>query len=342
MSLMTRYRQIPFRTRRLLHRCAIVGILLLAVASLVFGYWMIWLQRFVIYTRDGAVLDMDLDPTMQAGEPVKDPVLPEVGFEYLDEDESLDKDAELTQLKGYYITSNDLMDIPAVTERLKILPKGTPVMVEVKGTTGNFFYNSRLSDNRSGSIDAAAMDELIEFMNKRGLYTIATFPALRDYNYGLHHVEDGLPEPGGWLWMDNGAYWLNPGSQGTVSYLVSIITELRELGFDEVVLDDFYFPDSSSYVFKGNKDETLANTAQTLVTTCGTDRFAVSFVSRGKLPLPEGRSRLYLEKVAASRVEQVAVDSGLLMPQVQLVFITDIHDTRFDAYGVLRPIDSAF
>lgn len=343
MSLLTRYRQLPYRTRRLLGRGAIVAVLLFLVALLVWGCWMIWLQRFVIYTRDGASLDMEANPTLSAGVSAEKPAAPGITFEYLDEDDALGADTELKQLAGYYVSSEDLKDIPALKEALKKLPRGTPVMLEVKSIGGNFYYTSTVAEYRSDSVDITAMDELIEFMDESGLYAIATLPALRDYNYGLHHVPDGLPTTGGWLWMDSsGCYWLNPTSQGTISFLVNIITELRTLGFDEVVLNDFYFPDSSGYVFKGDKTEALTTAAKTLVTTCATDRFAVSFVCDADFTLPQGRCRMYRRNVAASRVEQIAADCGLENPQVHLVFLTDIHDTRFDAYGVLRPIDSVY
>ena len=343
MTLMMRYRQLPYRTRVALRRGLIGFGLLLAVLVLIWGCWMIWLQRFVIYTRDGAKLDMSMNPSLPVGQSAQKPAPLDIPVEFLDGDEDLGKDTELKQLKGYYVSTADLKDIPKLKEALKTLPKGTPVMFEVKSIGGNFYYSSTVAEFRSDALDITAMDELLEFIDKSGLYTIAYLPALRDYNYGLYHVPDGLPTTGGWLWMDSaGCYWLNPASQGTVTFLVNIITELRDLGFDEVVLYDYYFPDSTGYVYSGNKTEALENTAKTLVTTCATDRFAVSFVCDTEFTLPEGRCRMYLRDVAASRVEQIAQDCGLESPVTHLVFLTDIHDTRFDAYGVLRPIDSVY
>jgi hypothetical protein len=339
MKLFSRFGQIPYRTRRLLRRLAIAAGILLAVGLLIWCCWMVWLQRYVIYTRDGAFLDFGMNPTLPTGQPAVKPATPDLEFEYLDEEHTVGTDTELKQLAGYYISAKDLTDIPAVKERLKGLPRGTPVMVEVKNITGNFYYSSTVGETRPSSIDTAAMDELIEYLDKSGLYTIAYLPALRDYQYGLHHVPDGLPTSGGWLWMDSaGCYWLNPSSQGTVSYLVRIISELQNLGFNEVVLYDFYFPDTSSIVFKADKKEALTTAAKTLVTTCATDTFAVSFVCESDFQLPQGRCRMYKKNIAASQVENVAQNSGLETPLSHLVFLTDIHDTRFDAYGVLRPL----
>lgn len=117
-----------------------------------------------------------------------------------------------------------------------------------------------------------------------------------------------------------------------------IISELQSLGFHEVVLCDFYFPDTSSIVFRGDKQEALTTAAKTLVTTCATETFAVSFVCETDFQFPQGRCRMYKRNVAASQVENVAQNSSLEDPLTHLVFLTDIHDTRFDAYGVLRPL----
>ena len=101
---------------------------------------------------------------------------------------------------------------------------------------------------------------------------------------------------------------------------------------------DFRFPDTSGIVFSGDKTEALTGAAKTLVTTCATDRFAVSFVVEMPFQLPVGRCRMYKQNVPAAQVEQIAQESGLETPLTHLVFLTDVHDTRFDAYSVLRPL----
>lgn len=335
---------IPYRTRRTLQRTAVILLVLAVVLSMLWGFWILWLQRYVIYTRDeGAKLDFSLNPQLAAGEPVVEPEVPEVSIYYNEGENAINTNKELTQLQGYYITAEDLSgDMDEIKSQVRSLPAGTPVMVEVKSITGNFFYSSAVADYRSGSVDAEKMDELLSFLDRSGMYTLAYLPALRDYNYGLHHVSDGLPTAGGYLWIDDDScYWLNPSSQGTISYLVQIINELKELGFDEVVLYDFYFPKTDSIVFKADKTEALSSAARTLVTTCATDYFAVSFVMDTDFTLPEGRCRMYKRDVSAAEAAGIAGASGLADPAVRLVFLTENHDTRFDSYSVLRPLSAA-
>lgn len=336
---------LPYRTRRTLARILSVVLSLILVTAVVWGCWFLWLNRYVVYTRDeGAHLDFDLPAEIPDGEVAVPPTQGEAPpIYYNNGEEAINTSTELAKLTGYYADTAALREnIGAVRSQVEALPAGTAVLVDVKSIYGSFYYSSSVSTSRSSSIDTAAMDSLIAYLKSSSLYTIARIPALRDYEYGLNHVPDGLPTAGGYLWVDDdGCYWLNPASQGTVSYIVQIVTELKALGFDEVVLSDFYFPETDSIVFSGDKPETLSAAAKSLVTTCATDRFAVSFVGSEGFTLPEGRSRMFLEGVAASDAANRAQQSGITDTDIRLVFLTDVHDTRFDVFSVLRPLSAA-
>lgn len=335
---------IPYRTRQTIKRVALAALAVLLIVAVLLTVWFVWLKRYVIYTQDGAKLDFSLGafaPGQVAVEPEQKET---VSIYYNEGDNAVDTSTELTQMTGYYIEAEALKeDITAVMAQVQQLSAGTPVMVDVKTIYGSFYYSSNVCDQRVSAVDTQQMDALIAQLNSKDVYAIARLPALRDYYYGLHHVPDGLPLPGGYLWMDDDScYWLDPTSEGTVTYLVQIVTELKNLGFDEVVFYDFRFPDTQSIVFEADRDEALKTTAETLVKTCANDRFAVSFVgSDAAFPLPEGRSRLYLEHAVAADAASIAAQTGLPDPQIRLVFLTENHDTRFDAYSVLRPLSAA-
>lgn len=336
---------ISYRTRRNWQRFGVIALVVILVSTAVWLCWFMWLERFVVYTRDrGAVLDMTMDPHIAEGEVALPPEIDEVSVYYNEGDNAINTSKELTQLIGYYADAAALADIAAVEEYAAKLPTGTPVMLDVKDAKGRFFYSSGVSGERSGSIDALAMDALIEKLDNKGMYLIARLPALRDYSFGLNHTENGLfVSSGAYLWADDDyCYWLDPTKQGTVTYLVEIVTELKNLGFDEVVFDEYRFPDTDNLKFSGDRLEALNSTAKTLVTTCTTSSFALSFVSGDTgFAVPEGRSRLYVEGAAAAQAAGIAAASGVADPTIYLVFLTEVHDTRFDAYSVLRPIDSA-
>lgn len=334
-----------YRTRQTLKRVAVAILLILLVLSIALVFWFMWLERFVVYTSEGdAILDLSLSATFAPGEEAVAPTEgPTVPIYYNDGENVIITTTELTQMQGYYIDEEALKDIAAVRSQLQDLPAGTPVMLDVKSIYGNFYYSSEVSSRRNGDLSIVAVDELISYLTSSNLYVIARMPALRDYYYGLNNVPDGLPTAGGYLWMDSDyCYWLDPTSEGTVTYLMQIITELRGLGFDEVVLYDFYFPATNDIVFTGDKTQALSDTAALLVKNCATASFAVSFTGQtASFPLPEGRCRLYIQDAAAADAVAIAQESGLADPAVYLVFITEFHDTRFDAYSVLRPLSAA-
>lgn len=125
-------------------------------------------------------------------------------------------------------------------------------------------------------------------------------------------------------------------------YLVQIVTELKNMGFDEVVFDEFRFPDTKDLKFSGDRSAAISTAAKTLLDSCGDDRFAVSFVGGMEgFILPQGRSRLYIKEALAADAAGIAANSGVADPAINLVFQTEFHDTRFNAYSVLRPIESA-
>lgn len=334
---------IPYRTQRVLKRIA-VGLLPIMVLALVAGLcWYIWAQRYVVYTADGkAILDFDL-PQLSAGQAPEKPSEPDVTIRY-DSGASELEATELTQMTGYYVEPEALKDLDTVKAQIQALPSGTPVMIDVKSIYGAFYYSSAVSDTRSTQVDVQKMDELIAWMGKQNIYAIARFPALRDYTYGLNHVSDGVHHSsGGYLYQDDdGCYWLHPASQGTLSYLTQIIIELRNLGFDEVVLEDFCFPQNTDKIkVDGDRKELLTTAAAELLKVCATNRFALSFVKTEDFTPPTGRSRLYITGKDAAEAAQVAADSGVADPAINLVFLTELHDTRFNVYSVMRPLSGA-
>ena len=337
--------KIPYRTRQNLIRAALILLIIAIVAAAAWLCWFVWLQRYVIYTRDeGAIIDKNLPAQIQDGEVAQKPTEETISIYYNEGENAINTSKELLQMVGYYADAAALSDIPAVSQQAKLLETGTAVMLDVKDAKGRFFYSSAVSPERSSLVDIQAMDELIQQLDKKGLYLIARLPALRDYSFGLSHTENGLfVSSGAYLWADDDyCYWLDPSKEGTVTYLVQIVTELKNLGFDEVVFDDYLFPDTEDLKFSGDRAQALNDTAKTLVSTCATNSFAVSFIAEAEgFTIPSGRSRLYVENATAAQAAGIAAASGVADPAIYLVFLTEFHDTRFDVYSVLRPLESA-
>ncbi len=345
---------IPYRTRRAFKRLTTVLLALALVTVFVLICWLLWLDRFIVYTKDGAFLDFSQDNKLMSGQlagPAEQK--PTVPIHFGDDDVAVT--TQLQQMIGYYIAADDLsasqnsrnpqeesaQKIDTLIAKIRKLPAGTPVMLEVKNIKGRFFYDSSVGSQRYSLINTQKVDELISVINQQNLYLIAQLPAFRDYYYGLNNVPHGLHHSSGrYLWMDDaGCYWLNPAHQGTITYLAQILTELKGLGFDEAVFSDFCFPNTTNILFNGDKAATIENAAKTIALACASDTFAVSFIGAADFPLPEGRCRLYVENIAAADCQSLAEQIGFEKPEINLVFIAQSHDTRYDKYSVLRHLD---
>ena len=338
--------RLTYRTRRFWRRVLVIGGYLALIAALVLVCWAVWLERFVVYGENGASFRFDyVSPEGQPQVAVPPETTP-VNIYYNEGADFINTSSDLTRLRGYYITTDQLRDdLDRVREQLQELPEGSAVMLDLKSIYGNFYYSSSLEEAPStDQADVLAIDRLIEeLVADKDLYVIARMPALKDRAYGLAHTSYGLAHPGGYLWAEKDqCYWLDPTHNGTLTRLISIAGELREMGFDEVVFTEFRFPDTDNIVWNSTMTRTqaLEAAAEVLVTTCATARFAVSFqTDNGLFNLPAGRSRLYLEGITASGVSAAAEKAPVANAEVNLVFVTQANDTRFDSCGVMRPLN---
>lgn len=335
---------LTYRARRTLGSLGKFLIFAAVVFVVVWACWLLWLGRFVVYTPEGAQFRLDQPYGFEGGEPAVPPEIETVAIHYNEGSDRVNTSTELGIIYGYYATTNMLLDsVENVAMAISELPAGSAVMLDLKSIYGNFYYNTGIPGAPvADQIDSAAIDRLIRNLAMSDYYLIARVPAFRDRAYGLENPNYGLPTSRGYLWEDDkSCYWLNPASNGTLNYLISIATELRDLGFDEVVFYEFQFPDTDSIVFQSSmsRSEVIAQAAAVLVTSCTTETFAVSFqTDDDTFALPDGRSRLYLTNVPASKAQSVMERIELPVVESQLVFLTETFDTRYDICSVMRPL----
>ena len=341
---------LSYRTRRNLRRTGKFLLIGSIVAAVIWALWMIWVARYMIYDREtGARLDFGLDTIPQGNLAVKPEPEPEVDIFYDDSTSNGPApEAKKTSISGYYLELEDLKDTAALQKTLDTLPSGTAVMLDIKSPKGYFYYTSGLEEaSDSTNVNVEEINTLLDYLTESDLYLIARLPAFRDWRYGLNHVPSGLPEKnkGGALWMDDsGCYWLDPTDEKALNYLVRITKELQSMGFDEVVYYDFRFPRTDKIVFDGDKTQAITDAAATLATACATEQLCVAFeVEDPAFVLPQGNCRVYFRDVAAEDAETTAQQVAPENTSLRVLFITtasDASDTRFEAYCVLRPLES--
>lgn len=335
-----------YRNKRLVKKtmkitlAVLLGLLALIVCRFVY------LGRFVTYDDQGAHLDyeqhLQADRTPEATPPEEDFSFDTVLDDTVEEDAA---QSGSTKLTGYYITTTMLANsLDEVRAALSQYDDYNAIMLDVKSVYGSFYYSSSITGAVKATVmDVTQVDALIkELTQKKGVTLIARVPAFSDPEYALKHQSQALPLYNGALWTDeNNCYWLNPYSNDVQGYLSSIALELSGLGFDEVLFDQFYFPDSDRISWTGNvtKQEAILDAADNLsanllnqpVRLClGTNDPEVAAYA----------GRVFITTNNASQIDSdvTALSDVLADTAAQIVYITDSRDTRFDACGAMRPL----
>lgn len=332
---------ISYRSRQLIRRIVGVTAMVLVAVTVVVLCGVLWLQRFVVYTDEGAKLVFDQPKKLPQSQLPQTTPLPSVTIAYNDTPFR----ESLNQLSGYYIDSRSLMDDPdAVRQKLEQLPAGTAVLLDVKGYRGYFYYSTSVGRNTSSSYNIAKMDDLIRWLAASDLYVIARISALRDFDLVWNDSSCALNTTSGVPYYDQGeyglGYWLDPTKEKVMHYLTQVIRELRDKGFDEVVLQNFCFPDTDRLSFKGDPAEALNNAAEELITACTNESFTLSFSSSDpNFALPEGMCRLYLEEISPENAQSAWDAAAVEEKRLYLVFLALDSDQRYQIEnGILRPL----
>ena len=202
-------------------------ILLAAVGFLV-------LQRYAVYGSDGSIR-FDL-PWKQTEEP-SGPSAPD----------GASRTPDLTELHGAELSESVLRG--SADAALTAVPEGAnAVALRVKNARGELLYDSALQE----AIDVNAVkggsgaNAVIAALTGSEVYTIARINATHDSLYSFAHMADaGVLQLNyaGYIWYDpDSTFYLAPEKPAARQYIVSVARECAELGFDELLFDEFGYP----------------------------------------------------------------------------------------------------
>ena len=139
--------KMTYRTRRRLHRLGFVSLVVLVSALVAWFCSVIWLQRYVVYSQEGAKVDFELGDAGFAGVVATKPQAQGgVSIFYNEGSDAIKISKELSPINGYYVDYTSLLkEMDTVEENLDLIPSGTPVLVELKGGYGSFYYTTKIS-----------------------------------------------------------------------------------------------------------------------------------------------------------------------------------------------------
>ena len=130
------------------------------------------------------------------------------------------------------------------------------VVVTMKDDQGALGWQSQqaLASALQEGVDSGTVNAALTAWNEGDVYTVARLSCFRDEALGSN-MDYTLRTSSDYRWRDSGdLHWTTPSNEAVRSYLIGLMTELAQMGFDEIVLDYFGYPTQA--------DGTLGNLGQ--------------------------------------------------------------------------------
>ena len=247
----------------------IVIVLAVVVLSLILTIW--GLQRYMVYSSDGGKLVL---PWSQQTDGSEGSVRPEEGAVTSEPDISDVVTSESTTpqepavgeqaISAIRITQEELLngDVSALLEQRG----ANGVVLEMKSAGGQLSYVSNLDlATQLGTSAQATTDpttgaqtdpvaEAVQELKNQGVYTIAYVDCFEDGTLGNLETYAILTNSGyRWKGPNNDIRWGSPTNADVRNYLMGIVGELAQMGFDEILLDNAGYPTAGNlnYIRKG-------------------------------------------------------------------------------------------
>ena len=264
---------LSYQQKARLRRIAKIGGIILAAILLFCLIRFLYLGRYIVYDSDGAHISYD-----SVSESTSSPADKTTDFQLVQERSQSAADAAAEHLRGIYLSGAQSADRASLRNAENELTHISAMMLTVKSSTGTFLYPTALEDTAVNSDSADAFMHLVQTAKEHDVYLIAAFPAFADRTNAEAYHTDSLQIRGGALWLNaDGSYCLDPRAEHTQDYLLAQFSELKALGFQEVWLTGFDFPESRYIVLEQDADTSLEPLALSLRDGQGKDPIRISF-----------------------------------------------------------------
>lgn len=215
-------------------------ILAVLVVLAVAGVWMA--QKYIVYDDGGYHLEL---PFFQKEGPAQEPEDFRVAIE------PAASQPEETPEEGEPLLAAVTVPLSAVedgsAEALAAQAGANSVLLDMKTDRGQLGFVSQLAMAASAGVNAGQADinRQLQALNSGELYTVARLSCFRDHALAKDETY-AIRTNSGYRWTDpEELRWSSPASQAVQDYLVALMVELAQLGFDEIVLEHWGYPAQS-------------------------------------------------------------------------------------------------
>jgi len=230
----------------------VIVVLFLISALVILFYAM---QQYAVITKDNVALKL---PWAEDGNTAIDSEGHEIKvFDTVDAAlviDSANYDEVSTQVSGnvqpiraIYISYDEITD-EKITEYAGRLSSGNALLFEMKPRSGLLMWNSanyyaRVCGLYMGTYGTEALAQRIPELKAQGIWLAAQISCCVDNALPERTLEFALKTSYGLNYSDEKGTYLDPYNAGLRKYLVELIQELYDMGFDEVILADVVHPD---------------------------------------------------------------------------------------------------
>lgn len=233
----------------------LIAIVLAVLVALVLA-GVFYFQKYLVYTDDGVRLDLPpfLQMFRQGGEePGGSVSIPEPGSLSIIEQPPAGSQSEPDEAKpagtALQLTVEEAVDGSAA---VKLEEAGAGVLIlEMKDRMGKLSWQSGQQVAVWSEVNGRQeTGDALKRWNEGETYTVARVHCFLDDTVPYYNNNLALRWAGqDWNWRDEeGLRWTSPGRAEVRAYNAALCGELAAMGFDEIVLEEFYFP------IRGNLD----------------------------------------------------------------------------------------
>ena len=235
-----------------------LNIFLFVLALLIFGGVTLFyvLQRYMVYDANGATLQLPgrqtedtdaADSLVPTARPTFEPVEVQVVWEAPDfADVDMGTWDDLKPVKGLYIPQSTVVNSTELSSAVAMVANSdyTMAVLEMKDRSGRLVWPSACETAAAyvtaGTTDVSAAVETLHEAGKTAAAQISCFCdsllLQHNWSFALRYADGTICQ------NEDGSYWLDPYNQTVRGYIIDMVRELAELGFDEVILADLYHP----------------------------------------------------------------------------------------------------
>ena len=217
-------------------------------------------QKYAVITENGVKVELPIlggstiISSSEEGDPAAD-------LDYVPEETDVSIEFEAPDYSGIEATAGEKVrsaraifvpygeiNYDSVEAYANRLSTGNALMLEVKTPNGYLqwytdapvAYSYGLNMNSQES--TASLKKIIDLCKERDVYLIAKISVCRDDVFATHATNVILRDQYGAGFYDENGYYLDPYNELVRSYTVQLVSELWDLGFDEVAMDNVLHP----------------------------------------------------------------------------------------------------